>query len=287
VACASCHGAKPDTDMAKIWNASGTSADQGEPGSIRRGIQGNAGGMGFFSGMSDPDLADIAAYVNAVRYGKQLTLAPNAVASQPFVLWQNGAKVTSITLAPVMYGSASSIRTSVAIQAPAGSPLHVDGMSIDNRLFTLNLVPAALADRFQIDTEKTQNSALQQAGAALNAALITTTGLACPPGAFDLQAGAACGIEVVMAVSSPGEVRANLHLRTGAAQQPPPIAIEAVVTAQANGGAGGGGCTMRSAPGPFDPMLLLLSALSVGVLGLRRKKKSKIQTTKPTSKVSS
>jgi mono/diheme cytochrome c family protein len=273
VACASCHGAKPDTDMAKIWNASGTAADQGEPGSIRRGIQGNAGGMGFFSGVSDPDLADIAAYVNAVRYGKVLTNAPNAVVSQPFVLWQNGAKVNSITLAPVMFGSASSVRTTIAIQAPAGSTLRIDGMSIDNRLFTLNSVPAAIADRIQIDLEKAQNPAVQQAGTTGTVAVITTTGLACPAGAFELQAGAACGLEVVMAVTSPGEVKANLQLRTGATEQPPPIAIEAVVTAQATGGAGGGGCTMRSAPGLFDPMLLLLSALSLGILGLRRNKK--------------
>lgn len=274
VACASCHGSKPDTDMAKIWNASGTAADQGEPGSIRRGIQGNSGGMGFFSGMSDPDLADIAAYVNAIRYGKVLTNAPNAVVSQPFFLWQNGAKVNSITLAPVMFGSASSVRTTIAIQAPAGSPLRIDGMAIDNRLFTLNSVPTAIADRLQIDIEKAQNPA-QQAGTTGTVAVITSTGLACPAGAFELQGSAACGLEVVMAVTGPGEVRANLQLRTGAAEQPAPIAIEAVVTAQATGGAGGGGCTMQSAPGLFDPMLLLLTALAMAVLGLRRRKNSK------------
>jgi hypothetical protein len=231
--------------------------------------------MGFFSGMSDADLADIAAYVNAVRYGKQLTNAPNAVVSQPYVLWQNGVKVNSITLAPVMFGSASSVKTTIAIQAPAGAPLRIDSMSIDNRLFTLNPVPAAIADRLQIDLEKSQNPVAQQAGAPGTIAVITTTGLACPAGAFELQAGAACGLEVVMAVTSPGEVRANLQLRTSAAEQPPPIAIEAVVTAQATGGAGGGGCTMQSAPGLFDPMLLLLTALSMAVLGLRRRKNSK------------
>ena len=202
-------------------------------------------------------------------------LAQAAVVSQPFVLWQNGAKVNSITLAPVMFGSASSIRTTIAIQAPAGSTLRIDGMSIDNRLFTLNSVPAAIADRLQIDMEKAQNPAVQQAGTTSTVAVITTTGLACPAGAFELQGGAACGLEIVMAVNSPGEVKANLQLRTGAAEQPLPIAIEAVVTAQATGGAGGGGCTMRSAPGLFDPMLLLLSALSLGILGLRRNKKPK------------
>jgi hypothetical protein len=261
--------------MAKIWNASGTAADQGEPASIRRGIQGNSGGMGFFSGMSDADLADIAAYVNAVRFGKVLTNAPNAVVSQPFFLWQNGAKVNSISLAPVMFGSASSVRTTIAIQAPADSPLRIDGMSIDNRLFTLNSVPAAIADRLQIDMEKAQNTAVQQAGTTGTVAVITSTGLACPAGAFELQSGAACGLEVVMAVTGPGEVRANLQLRTGATEQPPPIAIEAVVTAQATGGAGGGGCTMQSAPGLFDPMLLLLTALSMAVLGWRRRKVAK------------
>jgi hypothetical protein len=70
-------------------------------------------------------------------------------------------------------------------------------------------------------------------------------------------------------------VTATLQITTDSAKQTD-VELKATVDAVASGGAGGGGCTMRSTPGLFDPMLLLLSVLSFGVLGLRRAKKNKL-----------
>jgi hypothetical protein len=94
---------------------------------------------------------------------------------------------------------------------------------------------------------------------------------ACPSGAFNLLAGEACGVEVVLTISKPGVETANLEIYTDPAQQPETVAIEASVTAQASGGQGGGGCTLRSSPGLVDPLLLLMTALALAVLLLRRR----------------
>jgi mono/diheme cytochrome c family protein len=71
-ACANCHGATPSQNISKIWNASGTAADQGSPGAIGTGISNNSGGMSQFRSVSTTDLADIASYINAVRYNKPI-----------------------------------------------------------------------------------------------------------------------------------------------------------------------------------------------------------------------
>jgi cytochrome c553 len=277
VSCAGCHGAKPDADLKKIWNASGTSAanDKGNPASIRSGINNPATGMGMYSAASDADLADIAAYINAVRHGKPLTDGAGVAAVKPYILLQNGKVVPDSVLMPtIQFGSASSVKTTLALQAPAGAVLHIEKMAIDNPLFTLNRVPVAAADRQLIAATAAPSAA---GGTPTQTATVIVQGMdqSCPTTAFDLQAGAACGVEVVMAVNNPGVVSAKLLVTTDPAIAPTSTKIEATVEAQATGGAGGGGCTMRSAPGLFDPMLLLLSVLSLGVLALRRSKASK------------
>jgi uncharacterized protein (DUF1800 family) len=75
-ACANCHGGAPTTNMSKIWNASGTSADSGNPQAIGTGINNDSGGMSTFSAVSAANLIDIAAYVNAVRYAKPVVAPP-------------------------------------------------------------------------------------------------------------------------------------------------------------------------------------------------------------------
>lgn len=72
-ACMDCHGSTPRANFSQIWNASGTASSQGDPSAIVRGIQANSGGaMGLYASVSSADLADIAAYINATRYGKPL-----------------------------------------------------------------------------------------------------------------------------------------------------------------------------------------------------------------------
>ena len=73
--CSDCHGVTPNRDVKKIWNASGTSANQGVPSSIRNSSNREAE-MREFAAWSDADIADLAAYINAVRYGKSITATP-------------------------------------------------------------------------------------------------------------------------------------------------------------------------------------------------------------------
>lgn len=70
-ACRDCHGDPPGAGIAAILNAAGAQATQGEPAIIRAKI-GSYFPMQQFSAVSDADLADIAAYVNAVAWGKPL-----------------------------------------------------------------------------------------------------------------------------------------------------------------------------------------------------------------------
>ncbi|MGA8513228.1 MAG: JDVT-CTERM domain-containing protein, partial [Burkholderiaceae bacterium] len=105
-------------------------------------------------------------------------------------------------------------------------------------------------------------------GSTVKQGSVTTN--ACPALPFTLAASQTCTVDVVMAVNSPGEFEATLAVTTN--DQDAVITINGKVTAQATGGAGGGGCTMRSGPGLLDPMLILLSLFSLGVLIVRRKK---------------
>jgi cytochrome c553 len=279
--CAGCHGAKPDADLKKIWNASGTAAanDKGTPASIRSGINNPATGMGMYSAASDADLADIAAYVNAVRYGKPLTDGSGAAVVLPFIILQNGLSVgDKVVLPTIKFGAATTIKTTIAIQAPATGPLLITQMTIDNALFTINRVPVTAIDRQNMATSPPTSTTLA-ATTPTAVVIVQGTDQACPTTAFELQAGAACGLEVTMAVNNPGIINAKLLITTDAATTPSVINLGATVDAVATGGAGGGGCTMRSAPGLFDPMLLLLSVLSMGVLALRRGKTSRVEST--------
>lgn len=70
-ACRDCHGDPPGAGIAAILNAAGAQGSQGEAGIIRTKINSYVL-MQQFAGVSDSDLADIAAYVNAVRWGKPL-----------------------------------------------------------------------------------------------------------------------------------------------------------------------------------------------------------------------
>lgn len=262
--------------MAKIWNASGSTGDKGNPASIRAGISANSGGMGMYSAASDADLADIAAFVNAVRYGKTLTDGSGAAVVLPFTVLQNGVSVgDKVVLPTIKYGAASTIKTTIAIQAPTTGSLLITQMTIDNALFVINRVPVTAIDRQNLATSA---QALTTLAASTGAAVVIVQGTdqACPATAFELQAGAACGVEVSMAVNNPGVISAKLLITTASATSPSVINLGATVDAIATGGAGGGGCTMRSAPGLFDPVLVLLSFLSLAVLGLRRSQKNKL-----------
>jgi hypothetical protein len=249
-ACIDCHGApKPDvvSNLLKINNAAGTAADQGTPSAIRRGIQ-NVRSMNEFAAVTDADLADIAAYVNATLYAKPLTTGTGTPPAKPYVIWQNGITVTSVVMPSTELGSVPSISVMLAIQAPSSAGLHIDRMEISNPLFTLNRVPVSLKN-----------------------ASPTAVAKACPANAFDLAAGEACGVEVVLTINKPGVETANLDIYTDPAQKPEQVALEASITAQASGGQGGGGCTMRSTPDLVDPVLWLMTVLSLAVLALRRR----------------
>jgi hypothetical protein len=235
--------------------------------------------MAQFSAVTDADLADIAAYVNATYYSKPLTDGTGAATVKPINVLQNGQMVgasAAIVLPNVKFGSASSVKTTLALQAPTTGAVHIENISINNPLFALNRVPVSAADRQLLASMPTTSSATTVT-TATSVVTVSGTDQACPATAFDLQAGAACGVEMVMTVSKPGAVTATLFITTDVAAKPVEFSIEATVDAQATGGAGGGGCTMRSTPGLFDPMLLLLSVLSLGVLAWRRHKKNKTQ----------
>ncbi len=252
-ACADCHGAlKPDvfSTTDKIGNSAGTAANQGDPASIRRGII-NARTMNEFSAVSDADLADLAAYVNAVRYTKPLTDAAGVPEALPFPLWSNGVAVpaTTVVLPVAAIGSASTTRTTLVFGTPVGLSLNVTTL-------TLHIAGGGAANFSLLP------------GSTVKQGSVTTN--ACPALPFTLAASQTCTVDVVMAVNSPGEFEATLAVTTN--DQDAVITINGKVTAQATGGAGGGGCTMRSGPGLLDPMLILLSLFSLGVLIVRRKK---------------
>lgn len=69
--CSDCHGTTPAGNVSRIWNASGTAADQGLPSVIRQAI-GSQREMAEFSTLSSTDLDDLASYINAVRYNKAI-----------------------------------------------------------------------------------------------------------------------------------------------------------------------------------------------------------------------
>ena len=73
-ACRDCHGPTPGVGgITDILKAAGTQASHGEPTVIRAAINNNEGGvMGQFSVVTDAQLDDIAAYVNASFWGKPL-----------------------------------------------------------------------------------------------------------------------------------------------------------------------------------------------------------------------
>lgn len=247
--CALCHGsAKPERGLLKIENAAGTSANQGDPVAIRRGIQ-NSSRMYEFAAVTDADLADLAAYVNATLYTKILTVSDGTALVKPYVIWQNNITVTSVVMPTTALGSASSIKVVLGVQAPSTAGLHIDHMAMSGVMFTLKSVGANVA------------------GNAVKP---------CPVGAFDLLAGEACGVEVALAISKPGVETANLEIYTDPAQKPETVAIEASITAQATGGQGGGGCTVRSSPGMADPLLLLMTALALALLVLRRRQNTSL-----------
>jgi hypothetical protein len=235
--------------------------------------------MNEFSAVSDADLADLAAYVNAVRYTKQLTDAAGVPEALPFPLWSNGVAVpaTTVVLPAVAIGTSSTTRATLVFGTPAGVNLSVTTMTL--------LTASAGTASFSLLTGSTvkQGAVIASAGKvslSLSAANTVNQGVvtsnACPAIPFTLAAGQTCTVDVVMLVTNPGEFEATLAVTAN--DQDSVITINGKVTAQATGGAGGGGCTLRSAPGFFDPTLILLSILSLVVLVVRRKKSSSINS---------
>jgi mono/diheme cytochrome c family protein len=82
-ACAQCHGSVPSSNIQGIWNASGTANDRGNPAVISAAISRNTGGMGQFNALTAQQVADIAAYVNAVRYNKPIASAEPPASGVP------------------------------------------------------------------------------------------------------------------------------------------------------------------------------------------------------------
>lgn len=73
-ACRDCHGATPGVGgISAILKAAGTQESQGDASIIRAAINNNQGGvMGQFSAVTDAQLDDIAAFINASFWGKPL-----------------------------------------------------------------------------------------------------------------------------------------------------------------------------------------------------------------------
>jgi hypothetical protein len=69
-ACADCHGNSPATNINNVLSAAGSGASQGDPAVISNAIAANRAGMGDMATLNAAQLADLAAYINAVRYGK-------------------------------------------------------------------------------------------------------------------------------------------------------------------------------------------------------------------------
>ena len=70
--CADCHGSSPGVGgINKILQAAGTEDSEGIPSVISNQINTYAKMMQF-KGLSNADIADIAAYVNASKWGKPL-----------------------------------------------------------------------------------------------------------------------------------------------------------------------------------------------------------------------
>lgn len=102
--CSSCHGATPATNISKSWNASGTAADQGNASSILKGINSEPT-MSMFKGvLSTTDQSDLAAYINAVRYGKS-----QATDDQCFFGWAEAQLPALFSKPAVQQGSAGTI----------------------------------------------------------------------------------------------------------------------------------------------------------------------------------
>jgi hypothetical protein len=261
ISCNQCHGDlatnKPDIagNKLKINVAAGTAIDQGAPDVIRNAI--TAGKMP--STLTGADLADVAAYINAITYKKALINTSGVEVKLPFVLLNNGVAVSEtdalVAMPNVMLGSASSIKTTLTLGPKAGGTLTVTGIAL--QITDPNVKPNALM---------LSNPTTQPQGGTVPSCLATP---------LTLTGSQTCTVDVVMATGSPGALKGDLIVTDNANGQTP-VVVTGVVAAQADGGAGGGGCTMRSAPGLFDPVLMLLSVLSLGVLGLRRKKQPRV-----------
>lgn len=227
--------------------------------------------MGGYAALTDVQLEDLAAYINAARYGKKLTDGTGIARIEPEMIHE-GKVVNGLNLPNVMLGSASKVRASFALRAPIDSALRIYRVALKTGApFTLNGVNTAAADRLPL-------AALAAApAAAVGMTVVTSNDQACPTTNFELPAGMVCGLEVTMDVGQIGKVVDTLTVYSDAQTSMKDFDVAAVITAQATGGVGAGGCTTRSVPGLFDPVLLMLSGLAALILGRRhRQKKSRV-----------
>jgi cytochrome c553 len=105
--CSDCHGVTPNQNVKNVWNASGTIASQGIP-SVIRGRIAIQRDMFEFASWPDTDLADLAAYINAVRYGKPIA-APTLSNEECLFNWAE-SQLPSVFNAPaVQVGAISSL----------------------------------------------------------------------------------------------------------------------------------------------------------------------------------
>lgn len=105
--CSDCHGVTPSNNVSRVWNASGTRSDQGAPFVIRGAI-GTQRDMFEFSDLTDTDLVDLAAYINAVRYGKAIT--PPVLSNEACLFNWAEAQLPTVFKAPsIQQGTASTL----------------------------------------------------------------------------------------------------------------------------------------------------------------------------------
>lgn len=103
---------------------------------------------------------------------------------------------------------------------------------------------------------------------------IESTGT-CARTAFTLNAGTSCTVVVGFTASTNGSNTGTLTVTANPTSNNISVSLAANVTAPApppSGGGGGGGCSVSGRDGPADPVLLVLAALSLGLLLARRRR---------------
>ncbi|KPF68354.1 hypothetical protein IP84_09860 [beta proteobacterium AAP99] len=104
---------------------------------------------------------------------------------------------------------------------------------------------------------------------------IESTGSCTRGAAFTLNAGTNCTVVIGFSAATNGSNTGTLTVTANPTSNNVSVSLAASVTAPApppSGGGGGGGCSVSGRDGPADPTLLVLAALSLGLLLARRRR---------------